>query len=124
MERYIPTGDRLTVRACPDGEGSFSNNPDREEIARVRFKGSFTPEFVRAKCEEIRNAKAKIVLIDVGGKMSKENERFFALADAFIVLSSKKELSRQWQEFGRRLGIKCIAVIDSSLEGVEQNEIN
>ena len=114
LVNMLPRENTVIIRACPDGESSYSNSPNQEEIQRVRIKGDFTSEFVEKKCREIRNnSSRRIVIVDVGGKISKENERFFKECDAFIVLSASRNIGREWLEFGENLGLRCIANVNS-----------
>ena len=116
----LPSDAYTIIRACPDGEGSWSNNKDQEEISMVRKKGKFTKTFIDDSCVAIDNQINKIVIVDVGGVMSKENEQIFRHCDSFVILSSDEEKKKEWLEFGERLGLECIGCIDSSLEGKEE----
>ncbi|MGN1351853.1 MAG: ATP-binding protein [Clostridia bacterium] len=115
----MPTDDYTIIRANPDGEGSWSNNPNQKETAIIRQKGKFTKSFVDRKCQEIDNQSNSIVLVDVGGVISPENEQIFKHCDSFVVLSNDEQKKQEWLEFGQRLGLKCVGLIDSSLEGEE-----
>ena len=68
----------------------------------------------------IDNQTNKIVLVDVGGVMSKENKQVFQHCDSFVVLSSDEKKKQEWVEFGQELGLECVGCIDSSLEGQEE----
>lgn len=116
----LPTDAYTIIRACPDGEGTWSNNKDQEETSMVRKKGKFTKTFIDDSCTAIDNQSNKIVLVDVGGVMSKENEQVFGHCDSFVVLSSDEEKKTEWLEFGEKLGLECIGCLDSSLEGKEE----
>lgn len=116
----LPTDAYTIIRACPDGEGTWSNNKNQQETSIVRKKGKFTKEFIENACNAIDNQTNKIVLVDVGGVMSKENEKVFKHCDSFVVLSSDKEKKSEWLKFGEKNGLNCIGCIDSSLEGNEE----
>lgn len=116
----LPTDAYTIIRACPDGEGTWSNNKNQEEISAVRKKGKFTKSFIDDICKAIDNQTNKIVLVDVGGVMSKENEQVFEHCDSFVVLSSDEEKKKEWLEFGQKLGLECVGCLDSSLEGQEE----
>ncbi len=115
----LPSDAYTIIRACPDGEGTWSNNINQNETSIVRKKGKFTKSFIDDACKAIDNQTNKIVLVDVGGVMSKENEQVFGHCDSFIILSSDKEKKQEWLEFGQRLGLECIASLDSSLKGAD-----
>lgn len=116
----MPTDAHTIIRACPDGEGNWSNNNNQEETKSVRQKGKFTNTFIENTCKAIDNQTGKIALIDVGGMMSKENEEVFKHCDSFVVLSSDEQKKKEWLEFGEKLGLQCIACLDSRLEGKEE----
>lgn len=116
----LPTDAYTIIRACPDGEGTWSNNKNQNETSMVRKKGKFTKSFIEDSCQAIDNQTNKIVLVDVGGVMSKENEQVFKHCDSFVVLSSDKEKKKEWLEFGENLGLSCVGYLDSSLEGQEE----
>ena len=48
----------------------------------------FTKSFIDKACQAIDKQENKIILVDVGGVMSKENEQVFKHCDSFVVLSS------------------------------------
>ena len=52
----------------------------------VRRKGNLTPEFAEDIKEQIEKETAPIVLIDVGGKISPENETIFSACNYAIIL--------------------------------------
>lgn len=116
----LPTDAYTIIRACPDGEGTWSNNKNQEETSAVRKKGKFTKTFIDDVCNAIDNQTNKIVLVDVGGVMSKENEQIFKHCDSFVILSSDEKKKEEWLEFGQKLGLECIGCLDSSLEGQEE----
>lgn len=116
----LPTDAYTIIRACPDGEGTWSNNKNQNETSIVRKKGKFTKKFIEDSCKSIDNQTNKIVLVDVGGIMSKENEQIFKHCDSFVVLSSDEKKKKEWLEFGQKQGLECVGCLDSSLEGEEK----
>ena len=62
----LPTDAYTIIRACPDGEGTWSNNANQVETNVVRRKGKFTEKFIEDGCKAIDNQVNKIVLVDVG----------------------------------------------------------
>lgn len=115
----LPTDACTVIRACPDGEGTWSNNRNQNETNIVRKKGEFTKSFIDNACLAIDNQTNKIVLVDVGGAISEENEQIFQHCDSFFVLSNDEKKKSEWMKFGKALGLKCIGCLDSSLEGQE-----
>lgn len=116
----LPTDAYTIIRACPDGEGTWSNNKNQKETNIVRKKGKFTKSFIDNACKAIDNQTNKIVLVDVGGVMSKENEQVFQHCDSFVVLSCDEEIKKEWIEFGEKLGLECVGALDSKLDGKEE----
>lgn len=119
LER-LPSDSLTILRACPDGEGNWSNNGNQSETSMVRKKGKFTQSFIDDICKAIDSQTNQIVLVDVGGIMSKENEQVFNHCDSFVVLSSDAQKKDKWLEFGTNLGLECIACLDSSQKGNEE----
>lgn len=62
----LPSDGYTIIRACPDGEGTWSNNKNQNETTNVRKKGKFTKSFIEDSCKAIDNQSNKIVLVDVG----------------------------------------------------------
>ncbi len=67
----LPTDAYTIIRACPDGEGTWSNNKIKKKHPPFEKKGKFTKTFIDDVCNAIDNQTNKIVLVDVGGVMSK-----------------------------------------------------
>ena len=116
----LPSDAYTIIRACPDGEGTWSNNQNQNETSIVRKKGKFTKSFIDKACQAIDKQENKIILVDVGGVMSKENEQVFKHCDSFVVLSSDDTKKQEWLDFGQKLGLQCVGCLDSSLEGKEE----
>ena len=116
----LPTDAYTIIRACPDGEGNWSNNKNQNETNIVRKKGKFTTSFIEDACKVIDNQTNKIVLVDVGGIISKENKQVFEHCDSFVVLSNDEKKKKEWLNFGKELRLECLGCLDSSLEGQEE----
>jgi CRISPR-associated protein Csx3 len=63
-KRYI---DHYVIRACPDGEGDWSQESDREAVRMIRIKGQWQPEFVQSVCYALEHRHFPL-LVDVGGQ--------------------------------------------------------
>ena len=57
LKENLPTDDCTIIRACPDGEGDWSNNKNQDEASRVRRKGKLTKSFIQDSCQAINNQK-------------------------------------------------------------------
>jgi hypothetical protein len=90
----------------------------------LRHKGKFTKEFMEWVVDSIRAMKGRVslVLVDVGGVRSPENEAIFRECDSFVVLcrQDKVEERERWEHFGQELGLEMVASLDSSLEGEDR----
>lgn len=117
--RYMPSDSYLRINANGDGEGTWSNNTDQEEIRRNRHKSRNTPEKFAIWASNISHAFQDVVLIDIGGKLQDDKGPLFDAADSFIVLSSNPDVVMDWIQFGEAHGCRCLAVIDSTLEDDE-----
>lgn len=51
----MPTDAYTIIRACPDGEGTWSNNKNQNETTIVRKKGKFKKSFIDDACQAIDN---------------------------------------------------------------------
>jgi CRISPR-associated protein Csx3 len=120
LKELLPRNSYFLFRCAPDGEGTWSQRGDQELVARIRRKGRFDARFMEYVLNGLRNCRGiPIVLVDVGGIRSAENEAIFRLCDAFIVISSSDEEMVKWREFGESLGLRCLAVLKSVLHGEE-----
>ncbi len=109
------------ITACPDGEGSWfqetvNSNPELAAECKIAYKAKFTPEFVNRITESVRNCSLELVLVDVGGIPSKENEEICSNATHLVLLtaSDKADKKAEWYEFAKRVGLTVIADIDSA----------
>lgn len=113
--KLLPREQYFLLRAAPDGEGSWTYRNDLN--ADLRRKGQFDRPFMDYVLNGLRNTSAPLTLVDVGGVRSPENERIFRECDAFIVLSSSDEELEAWRQFGEGLGLRCLALLKSDLQG-------
>ncbi len=117
LYKACPEKYTYMVRGCPDGEGVFSNNPDQDYlIKKVRRKGTLTPEYAKEIKEQIEKETAPIVLIDVGGKITPENETIFSVCNHAIILDSNDEQMEKWREFCQSQNVNVLAEIKSILD--------
>ncbi len=132
LKKRLPDDCQRVLRACPDGEGDWSNENGNFNVD-VRNKGKFTPEFVGRFCDAIDNNKdSKIVIVDVGGRRTEENRKIFSHCDSYVVLCSSipenEGEMQEWQHFSDSIikngtqgeHLESFALLDSELEGVEE----
>lgn len=132
LKKRLPDDCQRVLRACPDGEGDWSNESGNF-LVDVRNKSTFTPEFVERFCHAIdRNQDSKIVIVDVGGRRTEENREIFSHCDSYAVLCStipeNQNEMQEWQTFADSIikkgtpeeHLACFALLDSALEGTEE----
>ena len=60
--------DHYVLRACPDGEGDWSQEIDQRSVSRIRIKGDWTAEFVKNICRDLERRHFPL-LVDAGGRL-------------------------------------------------------
>jgi GTPase SAR1 family protein len=108
----------FSIIACPDGEFNdwqqvANTNSKLAAELKIASKSGFTPSFTELRAEWVKNTNQDLVLIDIGGKPSIENERICQHATHAIILANERSLFIEWEEFCKKLGIKIIAKITS-----------
>ena len=131
LYEVLPSRYTFCIRACPDGEGMWSQNNKkikREEkreidlVKTVRKKGVFNHRFVHTVINQIEDANIEMLLIDLGGIRSKENEEIIKHCNSFIIVSNDKDEAKKWQEWVEGNGVECIGVLNSVLDGSDSIE--
>jgi CRISPR-associated protein Csx3 len=128
MLQRQPSGVFLQ-RACPDGEGMWSNEADPAIVRQIRKKSAFSEEFSLVTLQGIerlgRNRHHNIVLLDLGGKRTAENAEILRRSTHCIILSSQREEIPAWQTFATAEGCHILAILHSQLvyQSCEQIQI-
>lgn len=123
------------ITACPDGEGAwFQETANRDPCEARRLKedykkslGGFSPGFVKRVADSVANCPLPLVLVDIGGKVTPENEQICSPATHAILLAgddpqtgeSWQSRLEEWREFCERVGLQIIAEIYSDYHGRE-----
>ncbi|WP_313954496.1 CRISPR-associated protein Csx3 [Aulosira sp. FACHB-615] len=112
------------ITACPDGEGSwhqeaYENDEELAKTTKYINKADFTPEFTQKAANWVKSANQLINIIDVGGKITPENELIMQPATHAVILSGKIDEFAEWEEFCHKLGLKVIAKIYSQLDAAQ-----
>lgn len=108
--------DHYVLRACPDGEGDWSNEATPATVQAIRRKGKFTATFIDNVCAVLQRRHLPL-LVDVGGQPTQADEAIFRQCTHLIILSSTSEGLTQWRDFAARLNLPIIAELDSVLQG-------
>lgn len=120
LVRLMPSDAYCRIDANGDGESTWSNNPNQEDVLSVRVKsGNNSDDFERWK-KQIHESTMDIVLVDIGGKLQGDKTELFQACDYFVVVSNDNALSEKWMEFGEGNGCKCLAIIYSNLDGKDE----
>jgi len=120
--KYLQKTNKISFflqRAAPDGEGMWSAESDQEIVKRIRRKGKFSEEFVNFVIESIKNLadQFKLVLVDCGGRITKQNYMIISSCTHFVVVSSDRSATADWLNFCIDFcKVKCLAVFDSTLD--------
>ena len=118
LTALLPRAMHYLFRACPDGEGTWTWQ--NEAAAKYRRKGSFTKEIVSWYCRKLAKAElAPLTLVDLGGRISKENKRILVEGriDCAIILAGDLQAVPEWKQFLQDCGVKLLATIHSDYHG-------
>jgi CRISPR-associated protein Csx3 len=120
LERDDVPQDFYTISGCPDGDGSWftptaQKYPELAAELKAEYKAKFTPEFAQDKARTIEVTKNSLLLFDVGGKISAENELIMAKATHAVILAKSESEVVDWQAFCRKLNLSVIAIIYSDI---------
>ncbi|EKD29401.1 MAG: hypothetical protein ACD_78C00422G0004 [uncultured bacterium (gcode 4)] len=122
LKEMLPDHMTYGIRACPDGEGDWSQLGDGEVVQGIRKKWIFDEKTMLWYRQSIENSKnIPLTFVDVGGKISTENEKIFKLGTHCIVLcrSDKPEEKKKWEVFAKENHLTLLASLNSSLSGSE-----
>ncbi len=112
------------ITACPDGEGSwhqeaYEKNEPVAAYCKRNNKGDVTAEFAIEAAKWVKSANQLINIIDVGGKITDENEIIMQPATHAVILSGDVNKFAEWEKFCQKLNLKIVAKIHSQLDAVE-----
>src|SRR5579859_8086129 len=54
------------IRACPDGEGNWTQESDEKTVSQIRIKGDWSDDFVKRVCSDLEH-RCLPLLVDMGG---------------------------------------------------------
>ena len=115
------------MRACPDGEGDFSNETDQAVIRLIRRKGTFSDAFNARVADYLRQRRLPL-LVDAGGRPTDDQIAPLALCSGAILLVGDRpdEPGRYaadraaWLALVERAGVPLLADLRSELSGANQ----
>ena len=104
------------LRACPDGEGDWSQEAPPETVRLLRQKGQFSADFVDLVCRDLKQRHLPL-LVDVGGSPTPDQERILDFCTHAILLAPEDEGLALWRARAERHGLAIIAELQSTLRG-------
>jgi CRISPR-associated protein Csx3 len=111
--------EHYVIRACPDGEGDWSQEIDRETARLIRIKGQWRPEFVRSVCYALKHRQFPL-LVDMGGRPEEwQREILASCTHSLLLLRPDNEASSLfWQRLVQENDLIPLARLTSLQEGV------
>lgn len=123
------------ITACPDGEGAWfqetvDRDPEKARELKTAYKqslGGFSPEFVKRITDSVANCNLPLVLVDIGGFPSTENEQICSYATHAILLAgdtdeeSWSQRLEAWRVFCKKMNLKVIAEVHSDYHGLKDS---
>lgn len=107
--------DVFVLRACPDGEGNWSNETEQANVRILRCKHPWTEEFVQLTEDAISNllAMKKLVLVDTGGKIDRWMQRILNRCTHAIIVSAKRKEFCCWRGALAASEVALVAEVES-----------
>ena len=124
LVKLLPSGYYVRINANGDGEGTWSNNPDQDDVMMVRIKGTNSDVDFQLWRHLIECANKDIVIVDIGGRLQEDKAPLFAVSDNFIVVSNNNQMADEWIKFGTSHGCACIGTILSELGDLHESVIS
>ncbi len=110
--------DHYVIRACPDGEGDWSQEIDQEAVRVIRVKGTWTPNFVERICRDLERRHFPL-LVDVGGRPEPWQTCILSnCTHSLLLLHPHDEHTIQfWRQLVEENGLLPLALLNSVLDG-------
>jgi len=108
------------LRACPDGEGNWSDEVDSSYVKLLRYKNKFNDSFVNKILDHLSSISQskKLILVDCGGIIDKYNQMIWNLCTHTIIVSNNNSLISEWRGAAKASNLNILAEIESRLENV------
>jgi len=111
--------EHYVLRACPDGEGDWSQETPPERVRLLRQKGQFSQDFVDRVCRDLAQRHLPLI-VDVGGKPTPDQERILDQCTHAVLISANEAGLAEWRDRFERHGLPIIAELHSVLEGEDR----
>jgi len=117
-ERHI---DHYVLRACPDGEGDWSQEIQQDSVRLIRIRGEWSDTFVKLVCRDLERRHLPL-LVDIGG-LPKEDQLgiLHRCTHSLLLLHADDAQSAAfWRQLVEISGLLPLAVLYSELSGKSQ----
>jgi CRISPR-associated protein Csx3 len=108
------------LRACPDGEGNWTQESDAETVSRIRIKikGDWPDDYVKRICLDLEH-RCLPLLVDVGGNPQESQMCILRQCTHSLLLlrADKPDYTELWQRLVTESDLLPLAQIYSQLEG-------
>lgn len=106
------------IRACPDGEGNWTQEIDQAMVRQLRIKGQWTDAFTEGICRDIKRRLVPM-LIDMGGlpQASQLNILRHCTHSLLLLNSDDKQGAHNWCKLIAENGLLPLAQLRSELDG-------
>lgn len=104
------------MRACPDGEGHWSQETPQQVTEVIRRKGAFSEAFVQRVCADIQRRQLPF-LVDVGGLPQGDQFQIFQCCTHAILLRHRGPADIDWHTIVESNHLHLLADFISELDG-------
>ncbi len=121
-QAHVP---HYVLRACPDGEGDWSQQANQSLVRTIRIKGEFTDAYIARIAHYLANRHLPL-LVDVGGRPTETQQALFGFCTHAILLAAANDpaaYAREmaaWQTMLRRQQVTPLAYLESLLPGEDR----
>lgn len=105
------------MRACPDGEGHWSQESPRQVAEAIRQKGIYSDDFVPRVCADIQRRRIPFI-VDIGGLPQGDQFRIFQYCTHAILLRHRTPAERDWCSIVTQYRLHLLADLISELDGI------
>jgi len=111
--------EHYVLRACPDGEGDWSQEAPPDMVRLLRQKGAFSGSFVDRMCRDLGRRHLPLI-VDAGGRPTLDQERIFDYCTHAVLIAATPEGLEEWRARAERHGLSIIAELHSTLSGADR----
>ena len=108
--------EHYALRACPDGEGDWSNEAPQDLVREIRIKGAWTREWVERITIDIDRRHLPL-LVDIGGRPTPEQAAMFGHCTHAVILTPDRSAQAYWRNLIHEQSLPILADLASVLHG-------